>query len=218
MQADAGTGAGGGGVRAVGLLMVGCGHFHLMAVTEEGGLWSWGFGARGRLGRNGDEDRLMPVRVEVEELDAAKIVSAACGLVHLAAVTEDGVLHLWKRGSNLSSACRPGAQQPAGQARAYPAPLHTRARVGRCLPLPPLHALAFAMGTHSRLGPGAAGAGARACHGSCKGRSQMRATWMWWRIWCGKWWRGGGGRREGGGVGEVGKGRGRKLSVGDAGR
>ena len=47
--------------------MVGCGHFHLMAVTEEGWLWSWGFGARGRLGRNGDEDRLMPVRVEVEE-------------------------------------------------------------------------------------------------------------------------------------------------------
>ena len=33
------------------------------------------------------------------------------------------------------------------------------ARVGRCLPLPRLHALAFAMGTHRRLGAGAAGAG-----------------------------------------------------------
>ena len=32
------------------------------------------------------------------------------------------------------------------------------ARVGRCLPLSPLHALALAMGTHGRLGGGAAGA------------------------------------------------------------
>ena len=40
------------------------------------------------------------------------------------------------------------------------APFHQlSARVGLCLPLPPLHALAFAMGTHRRLGAGAAGGG-----------------------------------------------------------
>ena len=35
------------------------------------------------------------------------------------------------------------------------------ARVGSFLPLPPLHALAFTMSTHRRLGAGVAGAGGR---------------------------------------------------------
>jgi hypothetical protein len=35
------------------------------------------------------------------------------------------------------------------------------ARVGRCLPLPPLRALALAMGTHRRFGAGAGGRGRR---------------------------------------------------------
>ena len=40
-----------------------------MEVTEEGGLWSWGRGTFGRLGHNDEEDRVVPVRVEVEGLD-----------------------------------------------------------------------------------------------------------------------------------------------------
>lgn len=118
------------------------------------------------LGHNDEEDRVVPVRVEVEGLDGAKIVSAACGYEHSAAVTEDGALYTWGPGSLMLGQ----TQAPAGlghddlEDKLVPtlvAPLHQLgARVGRCLPLPPLHALAFAMGTHRRLGAGAAGAGA----------------------------------------------------------
>ena len=58
----------------------------------------------------------------------------------------------------------PGTRRLGGQAKPVPtlvAPLHQLgARVGRCLPLTPLHALAFVLGTHRRLGAGATGLGA----------------------------------------------------------
>jgi hypothetical protein len=59
-----------------GVLMVGCGNAHTVAVTDEGRLWLLGKGAQGR--------RLVPVKVEVEGLNGAKIVSAACGGAHSA--------------------------------------------------------------------------------------------------------------------------------------
>jgi hypothetical protein len=99
------------------------------------------------------------------------------------------------------------------------APLHQPgARVGRCLPLPPLHALAFAMGTHRRLGAGAAGAGAggrrmsrrqqekepddgRECAYMDVAEDLVRRWWSGagvgrrgargrWRVWCGWWGKG----------------------------
>ena len=36
---------------------VSCGFRHSVAVTEEGGCWTWGFGANGRLG-HGNEQRV----------------------------------------------------------------------------------------------------------------------------------------------------------------
>ena len=65
--------------------MVGCGEAHTVEVMEEGGLWSWSMGV-------GGEDRLVPVRVEVEELDEAKIVSSACEAGCSVEVKEDGAL------------------------------------------------------------------------------------------------------------------------------
>ena len=109
----------------------------------------------------------MPARVEVEGLDGAKIVSAACGVDSSAAVTEDGALYTWGRGAFMDQE----TQVPTGlghddlEDKLVPtlvAPLRQLGtRVGCCLPLPTLHALAFAMGTHRRLGAGAAGAGAK---------------------------------------------------------
>ena len=138
-----------------------------MAVTEEGGLWSWGTGTFGRLGHNDEEDRVVPVRVEVEGLDGAKIVSVACGDALWAAVTEDGALYTWGRGSCMlgQTQVTAGLGHDDLEDKLVPtlvAHLHQLvARVGRCLPLPPFHALAFAMGTHRRLGAGAAGPGPR---------------------------------------------------------
>ena len=176
-------------------------------MVTEGRLWSLSRGALRRLRHKDEEDGVVPVRVEVEGLDGAKIVSVACGAQHSAALTEDGALCTWGRGAIMDEP----TQEPAGlghddlEDKLVPTlvvPLHQLvARVGRCLPLPPLHALAFAMGTHRRLGAGAAGPGAGGCRGGSKGRSRMRGgvacTWIWRRIWCCGWWRGAGGGQRG---------------------
>lgn len=47
-----------------------CGYFHSLAVTKEGYLYSWGYGAGGRLGQGYDEEKrssansFLPNRIE----------------------------------------------------------------------------------------------------------------------------------------------------------
>ena len=67
----------------------------------------------------------MPTRVETQHFCKTKVVSAAGGFNHSVAVTEHGCLYTWGKG-HLQ----------------HPAPVK----------LPPLNALAFTMGTHTRLG------------------------------------------------------------------
>ena len=57
--------------RQWGALIVGCCSLHTMQVTEEGGLWSWDEGVLGRLGHNAEEDRPVPVRVDLEGLNGS---------------------------------------------------------------------------------------------------------------------------------------------------
>ena len=147
-----------------GVLMVACGSFHTMAVSNGGGLWSWGRGEEGRLGHNDKRDRHVPERVPAELFKGANIVTAACGDMHSAAVTEEGALYTWGRAVTY-----PGSAEPAGlghedmENKHLPTlvdPMHLLgARIGRCLPLDPLAALTFAMGTHNRLGAGPSRAG-----------------------------------------------------------
>jgi hypothetical protein len=55
------------------VLTIACGFCHSMAVTEEGGLWSWGRGYAGRLGHNDQGDRMVPTRVATERFGGAKV-------------------------------------------------------------------------------------------------------------------------------------------------
>ena len=82
--------------------------------------------------------------------DGARVMAAAAGLDHSAAVTEDGALWSWGHGryarlghgdeeDRLVPTVVLGAGLGGGQ-------------IGRCRGLPAEHALAFAMGTHGRLG------------------------------------------------------------------
>ena len=81
---------------------VACGFRHSVAVTEEGGCWTWGFGANGRLG-HGDEERVAaPKRIDPRFIGGAKAVMAACSSLmagHSALVTHDGNLFTWGRGA-----------------------------------------------------------------------------------------------------------------------
>ena len=152
------------------VLMAACGDRHTLAVTKAGILLSWGEGCDGALGHNDENDRLVPTQVEVQHFGHLKIVSAAAGVTHSAAVTEHGCLYTWGRGTYVDEAeddqddqddqeenevpfghGHVGGETKLVPTRVAPALLQG-ARVGRCHGLLPLHALAFAMGNHSRLG------------------------------------------------------------------
>jgi alpha-tubulin suppressor-like RCC1 family protein len=77
-----------------------CGIVHTLVVTEAGALWACGNGQYGRLGLNDEEDRHVFERVGMEAFGGARVVAAAAGNNHSAAVTKDGALWTWGRGDD----------------------------------------------------------------------------------------------------------------------
>ena len=144
------------------VLTVACGYLHTLAVTKDGALWTFGKGANGALGHNDNNNRLMPTRIQAQHFDNANIVSVAGGYSQSAAVTEEGALYTWGARMGLGHADEQTKLVPT---RIAPHLLQG-ARVGCCHDLPPMHALAFAMGTHSRLGSSTAPTAAAAAGGS----------------------------------------------------
>ena len=142
--------------------MAACGYFHTLVVTVGGSVWTWGKGEGGQLGLNDEQNRTTPMLVGPEHFAGASVATVAGGYEHSAAVTEGGALYTWGHGEF------PGTQMPGGLGHAdladrlVPTPVSPRllggARVGRCHGLAEEHALAFAMGTHARLGAGTGGA------------------------------------------------------------
>jgi len=135
--------------------MAACSIEHTLIVTEEGTLWTCGKGENGALGHNDINDRQVPTLVEAYHFGNAKVVSAAAGCFHSAAVTELGGLYTWGQGQNAEDVSPAGLGHDDMLTKLVPTcvaqHLLQGARVGRCHSLPPLHALAFAMGTHARL-------------------------------------------------------------------
>ena len=175
------------------VLTVACGYAHTLCVTEEGTLWTFGNGCDGVLGHNDANNRLLPTQVEAQYFGHAKIVSAAAGsdaaiaLSYSAVVTEHGHLYTWGSGTaeDVSFDEFPsGLGHSDGQPKLVPtlvAPhLLQFARIEHCHGWPrwsPLHALAFAMGTHSRLGISAESApagGGRASQSGSQGAGGCR--------------------------------------------
>jgi len=140
---------------------VACGYFHTLAVTKDGALWTFGNGGDGALGHNARNNRLVPMRIEAQHFGNANIGSVAARVdSHSAVVTEEGNLYTWGEALGLGHADKQAKLVPT-----HITPLLLQgSRVGRCHDLPPMHALAFAMGTQARLGSdvvaGRAGRGA----------------------------------------------------------
>ena len=128
------------------VLKVACGDYHSLAVTKDGALWTFSRGSHGALSHNDINNILVPTCIEAQHFGNAKIVSTAGGDSHSAAVTEEGTFYTW--------GCAHGEQ-----AQLVPTLVATHmlqgSHVGRCHDLPLMHALAFAMGTHARLGSAA---------------------------------------------------------------
>jgi len=142
--------------------MAACGDYRSLFVTEEGDLWTCGLGAHGTLGLNNRKNMLVPARVDAQHFDHARIVSFAAGITQSVAVTESGDLYTWGSTAATEYGAPVGGQilgHNDGEDKLVPTriALHLLqgARVGRCFRLPSLRALAFAMGTHARLGSAA---------------------------------------------------------------
>ena len=143
---DAGAFGGSAGV------MVACGNGHNLVVTQDGALWVCGAGHHGQLGLGDWQSRHAFERVEMGAFGGARIVAAAAGSQHSAAVTKDGALWTWGAGDDGQLGHGDGGH------RRVPTMVEDfqfgGRRFGRCRALPAEHALAFAMGTHGRLGGG----------------------------------------------------------------
>ena len=80
------------------VVMAACGNEHTLVVTQDGALWACGKNLWGQLGLNDVADRHVFERVKAEAFGGAKVVVAAAGFGHSAAVTEDGALWTWGHG------------------------------------------------------------------------------------------------------------------------
>ena len=130
--------------------MTACGACHSMVVTRDGALWACGLGSSGQLGLSDRESRWMFVRVDVARFDGARVVTAAVGVSHSAAVTEGGAL--WSWGGACSGILGHNDEVQRPEPTLVAASGLGALRFGRCRELPVECALAFAMGTHDRLG------------------------------------------------------------------
>jgi alpha-tubulin suppressor-like RCC1 family protein len=79
--------------------LVACGGRHTCAVTACGGLWSWGDGFVGALGHGDLEVRNQPTQVAAVHFDHEPVVFVACGFLHTAALTQQGLLFTFGDGT-----------------------------------------------------------------------------------------------------------------------
>jgi len=84
------------------VVSVACGSWHTACITEGGKLWTWGFGAFGKLGHGDESNRSAPALVQQEQfLDGGRVMMVSCGGAHTAAVVDSGAGGgLWSWGSS----------------------------------------------------------------------------------------------------------------------
>jgi len=85
-------------MEAAKIVQMACGHFHMLALQEDGGLWAWGFNEDGRLGIGSNKSQPKPVPILPILHATSKIVNITCGGSHSMALTDEGQLFTWGRG------------------------------------------------------------------------------------------------------------------------
>ncbi|XP_075493965.1 ultraviolet-B receptor UVR8-like [Primulina tabacum] len=79
--------------QGISVKMVAAGAEHTAAVTEDGGLYGWGWGRYGNLGLGDRDDRLLPGIVS--SVKGEKMVLVACGWRHTISVSSSGNLYTY---------------------------------------------------------------------------------------------------------------------------
>lgn len=82
-----------GALSAERVTRVACGAEHSACCTENGNVYSWGWGRYGNIGDGDTVDRYEPVRVR--GLDGLKVEEIACGWRHSLAIDDQGCMYTW---------------------------------------------------------------------------------------------------------------------------
>ncbi|TMW64594.1 hypothetical protein Poli38472_011474 [Pythium oligandrum] len=79
------------------VVAIDAGECHSCAVTQDGKMFTWGFGSSGALGTGSRENELVPKKIEGpwKDNDGEWVTSAACGSYHTLARTNQGRLYGW---------------------------------------------------------------------------------------------------------------------------
>ena len=111
-----------------------CGHFHALAVSQDGSVYSWGSGVMGLLGHGTEEDGSMPRRVEGLG-SAGAVAKVACGPFQSAAVTEQGELYVFGWAALPAPPQRPEDEESSSSTPPQmPSTFHTKPNLVKTLP------------------------------------------------------------------------------------
>ena len=78
------------------VVAVSAGGGHSLALTADGGVWSWGYGDNGKLGHGDEQNQLLPKKIEA--LAGQRVVAVSTGTYHSIARTADGAVFTWGQG------------------------------------------------------------------------------------------------------------------------
>ena len=79
------------GLRGVTITFVAAGSYHSVALSAGGGTFTWGCGYYGTLGHGNEDKQLEPREVEAGRFGGDRVVQAAAGAFHTAAVTAEAI-------------------------------------------------------------------------------------------------------------------------------
>ena len=80
------------------VVAVSAGDRHSMAITADGGVWSWGRGGSDQLGHGDQQNQLLPKKIEA--MAERRVVAMSVGGVHSFAITADGAVFTWGKGED----------------------------------------------------------------------------------------------------------------------
>lgn len=90
-----------------------CGANHALVLDDKGSVWSWGWGAYGRLGHRNNKDETRPRRIETFDTPGYTVSDITCGSSSsMAYVEKRKQLFYW------------GISKMAGESTMYPKPVH----------------------------------------------------------------------------------------------